>query len=183
MRVGDPLDPDTKVGAIVNEAQMGRIDRYIGTAANEGALVAVGGSRITTGPGLFMQPTVVARVTPSMTIAREEIFGPVLSVIMLETLEEAIRIANDTCYGRSAGIWTESYQAALNVGRDLSAGTVWVNTWMDGFAEMPFGGVRDSGIGRERGPEAIDEFTEKSILLHRGPLRMWVPESKAMEHQ
>jgi betaine-aldehyde dehydrogenase len=184
VRIGDPLDPDTKIGAIVNEAQMGRVEHYVGTAAHEGAVVAVGGSRITTGPGLFMQPTVVAGVTPSMTIAREEIFEPVLSVITFETLEEAIRIANDTHYGLSAGIWTESYQAALKAGRGLSAGTVWVNTWMDGFPEMPFGGMRESGIGREQGPESIDEFTEtKSILLHQGPRRMWVPEAKAVERQ
>jgi acyl-CoA reductase-like NAD-dependent aldehyde dehydrogenase len=184
VRVGDPLDPDTKVGAIVNEAQMGRIERYVGTAANEGAFIAVGGSRMETGSGLFMQPTVVTGVTPSMTIAREEIFGPVLSVMTSETLEESIRIANDTHYGLSAGIWTESYQAALKAGRDLSAGTVWVNTWMDGFPEMAFGGVRESGIGREQGPGAIDEFTErKSILLHQGPRRMWVHESMAVERQ
>jgi acyl-CoA reductase-like NAD-dependent aldehyde dehydrogenase len=131
-----------------------------------------------------MQPTVVAGVTPSMTIAREQIFGPVLSVITFDTLEEAITIANDTHYGLSAGICTDSYQAALRAGRELSAGAVWVNTCMDGFPEMPFGGVRESGIGREQGPRAIDEFTEtKSMLLRKGPRRMWVPDSKAVERQ
>jgi betaine-aldehyde dehydrogenase len=92
--------------------------------------------------------------------------------------------AHDTHYSLSARIWTESYQAALKASGNSSAGTVWVNTWMDGFAERPFGGVRESGIGREQRPEAIDEFTDtKSILPNRGPRRMWVPESKAMERQ
>lgn len=182
MRVGDPLDPNTRIGAIVNEAQMGRIERYLRTATDQGAKIGLGGHGLKTGAGLFMQPTLVTGVTPSMTVAREEIFGPVLSVITFDTLEEAIGIANDTHYGLSAGIWTERYTAALKAGRELSAGTVWVNIWMDGFPEMPFGGMRQSGVGREQGPDAINEFTEtKSVLLHQGPHRLWVPDAKMAE--
>jgi betaine-aldehyde dehydrogenase len=172
--VGDPLDEATKVGAIVNEAQMNRITRFVRGASAEGARVALGGERMNSDRGLFMNPTIVTGVDRTMTIAREEVFGPVLAVLTFGSLDEAIEIANDTHYGLSAGIWTESYQCALKAGRQLSAGTVWVNCWMDGFPEMPFGGMRHSGIGREQGPEAIEEFTEtKSILFHQGPRQNW----------
>ena len=173
--VGDPLDEATKVGAIVNEAQMNRIASYVQGASAEGARIALGGERMKSDRGLFMNPTIVAGVKRTMTIAREEVFGPVLSVLTFNSLDEAIEIANDTHYGLSAGVWTESHQGALKAGRELSAGTVWVNCWMDGFPEMPFGGMRQSGLGREQGREAIEEFMEtKSILFHQGPRQNWV---------
>jgi len=172
--VGDPLDERTKVGAIVSDAQMKRITGFVRDADAAGARIVLGGDRMKTDRGLFMSPTIVAAVDRSMPIAHEEVFGPVLSVLTFDTLDEAIEIANETHYGLSAGIWTDSHQAALRAGRALSAGTVWVNCWMDGFPEMPFGGMRQSGIGRELGREAIAEFTEtKSILFHQGRRQNW----------
>jgi betaine-aldehyde dehydrogenase len=177
--VGDPLDPDTKVGAIINAAQLAKIEGFVLGARKAGCAFVTGGARLEVEglTGRFFQPTLVAGVTPSMEIARQEIFGPVLSILSFDTLEEAIAIANDTHYGLSAGIWTGNYDRAMIAARDLRAGTVWVNCWMDGFPEMPFGGMRESGSGREQGTQAIEEFTEmKSVLFHRGPRAgRWVP--------
>ncbi|KAA9010032.1 aldehyde dehydrogenase family protein [Histidinibacterium aquaticum] len=179
--VGDPLDPETKVGAIINEDQLSKIEGYITSAEKDGARALCGARRLKTEAGRFYAPTLMAGVTPEMAIAREEVFGPVLSILTFDTLDEAIGIANDTQYGLSAGIWTNDHDRALTAARDLRAGTVWVNCWMDGFAEMPFGGVRQSGQGREQGAQAIEEFTEmKSVLFHRGPRAdRWVPDAKA----
>lgn len=175
--VGDPLDEATKVGAIVNQNQMNRILGFVEGARRDGATVRAGGTRMETGKGLFMTPTVVSKVTRGMSIATDEVFGPVLSTLTFEDLDDAISIANSTHYGLSAGIWTSRHESALQASRDLSAGTVWVNCWMDGFPEMPFGGMRESGIGREQGPHAIEDFMEKkSVLFHQGPqTNMWVP--------
>jgi betaine-aldehyde dehydrogenase len=175
--VGDPLMEETKVGAIVNRNQMERILGFVSGARDDGACLRTGGGRIETERGLFMAPTVVSGVTPDMAIARDEVFGPVLSALTFENLDEAISLANATHYGLSAGIWTASYESALRAGRELSAGTVWVNCWMDGFPEMPFGGMRESGIGREQGRHAVEDFMEtKSVLFHQGPRTgRWVP--------
>ncbi|WP_127143984.1 aldehyde dehydrogenase family protein [Pelagibacterium montanilacus] len=175
--VGDPLDPETRVGAIINDAQMEKIEGYLKGAIEAGANPLCGAERIKANAGLYYAPTLMSGVTRDMKIAREEVFGPVLSILTFETLDEAIGIANDTHYGLSAGIWTSDHDRALIAARDLRAGTVWVNCWMDGFSEMPFGGVRQSGLGREQGAQAIEEFTEqKSVLFHRGPRAgRWVP--------
>lgn len=175
--VGDPLDEKTKVGAIVNQGQLDRILGFISGARADGAEVRAGGAQLKHGDGLFMQPTIISGVAPHMNIANDEVFGPVLSVLTFNDLDEAIAIANGTHFGLSAGIWTSQYESALKAGRELSAGTVWVNCWMDGFPEMPFGGMRESGIGREQGREAIEDFMEtKSVLLHQGPrTNRWVP--------
>ena len=109
-------------------------------------------------------------VTPDMSIAREEIFGPVLSMLTFDTLDEAIRIANSTAFGLSAGIWTSNINSALLAAREIRAGTIWVNRWMDGYPELPFGGFNESGLGRELGRQAIHQFTEtKTIQLQVGP--------------
>jgi betaine-aldehyde dehydrogenase len=112
-----------------------------------------------------------------MSIAREEIFGPVLSVLTFDTLDQAIDIANSTMYGLSAGIWTSDINSALTAARRLQAGTVWVNRWMDGYPELPFGGYKASGEGRELGRQAIGSFTQtKTIQLQVGARRTrWVP--------
>lgn len=179
--VGDPLDEATKVGAIVNQNQLDRILRFIGGARDDGARIRLGGARMKSDKGLFMAPTVVSDVTRQMTIANDEVFGPVLSALTFNDLDEAISIANGTHYGLSAGIWTSKYESALKAGRELSAGTVWVNCWMDGFPEMPFGGMRESGIGREQGRHAVEDFMEtKSVLFHQGPrTNRWVPAPEA----
>jgi betaine-aldehyde dehydrogenase len=140
-------------------------------AAKAGAHLLTGGGRLDTGldGGRFYQPTVFTDVTAKMSIATDEIFGPVLSVLPYDTLEEAIGIANSTSFGLSAGIWSNDINEALTAARDLRAGTVWVNRWMDGYPEVPFGGYGQSGIGRELGRQALAEFSElKTIQLQVG---------------
>jgi acyl-CoA reductase-like NAD-dependent aldehyde dehydrogenase len=109
-----------------------------------------------------------------MAIGREEIFGPVLAAIQFDTADEAIRIANSTMYGLSAGVWTRDIDTAFRVSRGVRAGTIWINTFMDGYPELSFGGYKESGLGRELGRFAIDEFTElKTVQLHLGPRTSW----------
>jgi betaine-aldehyde dehydrogenase len=174
--VGDPLDSATQVGAIVNDQQLDVIERYVAEGIEAGATLLSGGTRAA-GPSLrFYTPTVFTEVAPGMSIAREEIFGPVLSVLPFDDLSDAIRIANGTPYGLSAGIWSDDINEALTAARDLRAGTVWVNRWMDGYPELPFGGYGESGIGRELGRQALAEFSElKTIQLQVGRrLTRWV---------
>ncbi|KRE53473.1 sorbosone dehydrogenase [Arthrobacter sp. Soil736] len=170
MRVGDPLKADTLVGSLVNDAQLAVVERYVAEGREAGAHLLTGGDRLDTGlDGRFYQPTVFTGVTAKMSIATDEIFGPVLSVLPYDTLEEAVGIANSTSFGLSAGIWSNDINEALTAARDLRAGTVWVNRWMDGYPELPFGGYGQSGIGRELGRQALAEFSElKTIQLQVG---------------
>lgn len=170
MRVGDPLKADTLVGSLVNDAQLAVVERYVAEGREAGAHLLTGGDRLDTGlDGRFYQPTVFTDVTAQMSIATDEIFGPVLSVLPYDTLEEAIGIANSTSFGLSAGVWSNDINEALTAARDLRAGTVWVNRWMDGYPELPFGGYGQSGIGRELGRQALAEFSElKTIQLQVG---------------
>ncbi|WP_033289275.1 aldehyde dehydrogenase family protein [Amycolatopsis jejuensis] len=168
--VGDPLDPATRIGAITSQEQLDTIERYVAEGTAAGASLALGGSRLPTPTGRFYHPTVFTDVRREMSIAREEIFGPVLSMLTFSSLDEAVSIANDTVYGLSAGIWTSDVNAALTASRTLRAGTIWVNRWMDGYPELPFGGFGASGLGRELGRHAIGEFTEtKTVQLQVGP--------------
>jgi betaine-aldehyde dehydrogenase len=172
--VGDPLHPDVKVGAIISEMQLGGIQAAIEEARKAGATISLGGERHETERGLYLQPTIVTGVTPDMTIAREEVFGPVLSVLTFESVDEAIALANDTCYGLSAAVWSKDIDVCLKAARKIDAGTVWVNTFLDGFAELPFGGFRDSGLGRELGHHAVEDYTEqKTVQLHIGERQNW----------
>lgn len=171
MRVGDPLKSETLVGSLVNDAQLAVVERYVAEGREAGANLLTGGGRLDTGldGGRFYQPTVFTDVTAKMSIATDEIFGPVLSVLPYDTLDEAIGIANSTSFGLSAGIWSNDINEALTAARDLRAGTVWVNRWMDGYPEVPFGGYGQSGIGRELGRQALAEFSElKTIQLQVG---------------
>jgi betaine-aldehyde dehydrogenase len=175
---GDPLDPATQVGAIVTPDHNAKIDAYVDTARKAGAKVVLGGSPLQV-PGLgtqFYQPTVVTGVTPDMAIARDEVFGPVLTVLTFRTLDEALRLVNDADYGLSAGVWSENIHTCLAFARGAQAGTVWTNTWMDGFPEVTFGGVKQSGLGREIGRFGLDEFMEiKSLVMRIGRTRApWV---------
>lgn len=175
---GNPLNPDTQVGAIVTPEHRDKIDRYVREAVDAGAEICLGGNALTV-PGLaeqFYQPTVVRGVTPDMAIAREEVFGPVLSVLTFRTLDQAIALANDASYGLSAGIWCDDVHTCLDFSRRVQAGTVWTNTWMDGFPEVAFGGVKQSGQGREIGSYGFDEFLEvKSLVMRIGRTRAsWV---------
>ena len=162
MTPGDPLDPKTRLGAISSKGQLDRVLGYIGTARREGATLVAGGERadIGTGKGYFLQPTVFADVKPEMTIAREEIFGPVLAAIEFADLDEAIARANDSPYGLAAGVWTRDVKKAHYVARKLQAGTVWVNTYNVYDTAAPFGGYKQSGFGREMSAHALDHYTQ-----------------------
>jgi betaine-aldehyde dehydrogenase len=175
--VGDPLHPDAKVGAIVSEQQMKDILSHIERSVAAGAQVRVGGARYESAGGFYLQPTVLTGVTPEMSAAREEIFGPVLSVISFRDAQHAIEIANDTAYGLSAAVWSRDIDTCLTVARGVDAGTVWVNTFLDGYPELPFGGFKASGVGRELGKQAVEDYTEtKTIQLHIGERGgRWVP--------
>ncbi len=159
---GDPLDPKTRLGAIASKGQLERVLRYVETAKKEGAALVAGGSRadIGTGRGYFMQPTIFDNVTPEMTIAREEIFGPVLATIEFSDLDEAIARANDSPYGLAAAVWTKDIKKAHYVARRLQAGTVWVNTYNVYDTAAGFGGYKQSGFGREMGVHALEHYTQ-----------------------
>ncbi len=165
---GDPMDPKTRFGAISSRRQLDTVLRYIETGKAEGATLAAGGATadIGTGKGYFVQPTVFTDVTPAMTIAREEIFGPVLAAIDFADLDEAIATANDTPYGLAAGVWTRDIKKAHYVARRLQAGTVWVNTYNVYDTAAPFGGYKQSGFGREMSAHALEHYTQvKSVWV------------------
>src|SRR5690606_29102457 len=148
---GNPLDPQTKVGAIVDQQQLDRVLGYIRTGQAEGAQALAGGKRVLQDSGgLFIEPTLFDGVDNAMTIAREEIFGPVLSVITFDSAEEAVRIANDTPYGLAAAVWTSNLSRAHRVAKALRAGSVWVNQYDGGDMTAPFGGFKQSGNGRDK---------------------------------
>lgn len=161
MRPGDPLDPATKLGAIVDETQMKRVLSYIDVGRNDGAQVAFGGSRVRQeSGGFFVEPTVFDGVKPDMRIAREEIFGPVLATITFKDVAEAIQIANDVEYGLAAAVWTRDINTAHKTARALRAGTVYVNCYDADDITVPFGGFKQSGIGRDKSLHAFDKYTE-----------------------
>jgi acyl-CoA reductase-like NAD-dependent aldehyde dehydrogenase len=168
MLPGDPMDGKTRQGAIASKTQLERNLRYIDTAKQEGATLLAGGGRhdIGTGKGYFLQPTVFGGVTPAMTIAREEIFGPVLAAIDFADLDEAIARANDSPYGLAAAVWTKDLKKAHHVARKLQAGTVWVNSYNVYDTAVPFGGYKQSGFGREMSVHALEHYTQiKSVWV------------------
>ena len=167
---GDPLDPSTQMGAIVDKTQMERVLGYIAVGKEEGAQVKMGGSQVRTETGgYFVEPTVFDGVRNSMRIAQEEIFGPVLSTITFKDVDEAIRIGNETCFGLAAAVWTRDITAAHKTARALRAGTVWVNCFDHGSVAVPFGGYKQSGIGRDKSLHALDKYTElKTTWIHLG---------------
>jgi 4-guanidinobutyraldehyde dehydrogenase/NAD-dependent aldehyde dehydrogenase len=158
---GHPLDPATNVGALVDSQQLNTVLGYIEAGHADGARLLLGGKRTLeeTG-GVYVEPTLFDGVTNAMRIAREEIFGPVLSVIEFETEEEAIRIANDTIYGLAAAVWTRDLSRAHRTARALRAGSVWVNQYDGGDMTAPFGGFKQSGNGRDKSLHAFDKYTE-----------------------
>ncbi|HTK22722.1 MAG TPA: aldehyde dehydrogenase [Gaiella sp.] len=162
---GDPLDPKTRMGAIVDETQLGRVLGYIESGKREGAGLHLGGARVReeTG-GYYVEPTIFDAVSNEMTIAREEIFGPVLSALTFSELDEAIAVANDTIYGLSAGIWTDDVNVAHKAARAIKAGIVWVNTFDAGDISSPFGGFKQSGFGRDKSIHALDKFTDLKAI-------------------
>ncbi|MEM5473593.1 betaine-aldehyde dehydrogenase [Hoeflea sp. AS60] len=174
IRIGDPLDPDTHLGPMVSMAQRDKVMGYIETGKREGArLVTGGGVPVLQGfeNGAYIQPTVFADVTDTMTIAREEIFGPVMSVLAFDDEDEAVTRANDIQFGLAAGVFTADLTRAHRVIAELDAGTTWINTYNLTPVEAPFGGVKQSGIGRENSRAAIEHYTHlKSVYVATGPV-------------
>jgi len=168
LQPGDPLDPKTRFGAIVSERQMETVLGYIEKGKAEGAQLVAGGERAqVNGRGFYVQPTVFDGVRNDMTIAREEIFGPVLATITFDDIEEAVREANNTPYGLAAAVWTHDVAKAHRVARRLKAGTVWINTYNNYDPAAPFGGYKMSGYGRELGVHALEHYTQvKSVWVN-----------------
>jgi len=161
MQPGDPLDPATRLGAIVDDVQLQTVLGYIESGRAEGAVVAAGGARARqeTG-GYYVQPTVFAGVRTDMKIAREEIFGPVLSTITVADAEEAVRVGNGVQYGLAAAVWTRDITKAHRIARALRAGMVYVNCYDADDITVPFGGYKQSGTGRDKSLHAFDKYTE-----------------------
>ena len=175
LKMGDPFDPTSRIGAIINDRQYAQISSYVEIAKQEGATVVCGGDPDAY-DGLFFPPTIIADVRPEMRVAREEIFGPVLVMMTFQDRDEAIKLANATDYGLAAYVWTQDLANALYCTRHIKAGRVWVNSALDGFPEMPLGGFKQSGNGRETGRYGIEEYTElKSVHLQMGTQKeRWV---------
>jgi acyl-CoA reductase-like NAD-dependent aldehyde dehydrogenase len=170
--VGDPLGERTKVGAMISRDHLAKVNGYVDAAKRQGA--SVDGGAVGSNAGDYLAPTIVSGVTEDMEIAREEVFGPVLSVLTFASADEALRTANKTPYGLSAGVWSANIDSCMTIARGVRAGTIWVNTFMEGYPELPFGGYKQSGLGRELGRRAVEDYTEeKTIQFHRGPRTGW----------
>ena len=174
VKVGDPLDEATQVGAITTEAQNDVILSYLTSGRDGGATVVTGGGPLDLGQGRYVQPTIFSGVTSDMAIAQDEIFGPVLTIQPFDTVDEAIQIANNTEYGLAASVWTKNIDTALLVSRRVRAGRFWVNTTLAGGPELPMGGFKQSGWGREGSTYGVEEYTQlKSIHIATAPRDMW----------
>ena len=175
LRVGDPMAPETQIGSLISRAHMERVLGYIATGKSEGAHLVYGGSRVKTVPldrGNFVEPTIFSGCTDDMTIVREEIFGPVMSVLKFKDEDEAITRANATQYGLAAGVFTRDLARAHRVANRLEAGICWINNYNITPIEMPFGGIKESGLGHENGQAAIDHYTQiKSVYVELGDVQ------------
>lgn len=169
LRVGDPLDAATEIGSLISKAHRDNVDGWVRRGVEQGATLCSGGRPLTGGfydRGSFYEPAVFRDVSPEMAIAQEEIFGPVVAILPFDTEEEAIRLANGTIYGLSGSLWTRDLGRAMRVVRAVETGVISVNTSWSVHLEMPFGGVKRSGVGRELGPSALDHYSEwKSVFI------------------
>jgi aldehyde dehydrogenase (NAD+) len=166
MTIGDPRDKGTRMGPVVSKAQLDTVMSYIESGKKDGAKLLAGGVKGTQAKGFFVQPTVFGGATNQMKIAREEIFGPVATLIPFEDFDDVVKQANDTFYGLAAGIWSKDIKKALRAAKAVKAGTVWVNTYNLYDPGLPFGGFKQSGFGRELGKHALDGYTEvKSVWV------------------
>jgi len=158
---GDPRDPATTLGALVDATQQRRVLDYIRLGREEGARLALGGEAASpVSGGCYVEPTIFDDVAPGMRIAREEIFGPVLSTLTFRDAEEAVRVGNATVYGLAASVWTKDIDTAHRMGKALRAGNVWINCWDGGDVGTPFGGYKQSGFGRDKSLHAIDKYVQ-----------------------
>lgn len=171
-RMGDPLNPETQVGPITTRQQYDKVLNYIDIAKNDGASLLLGGnsaSRPECGNGWFIEPTIFSDVKNNMRIAQEEVFGPILSIIKFKDEAEAVEIANDSNFGLGSGVWTTDIGRAFRLSEQIQAGMVWVNTYRAVSYMSPFGGYKDSGLGRENGIDAIREYLQvKSVWINTG---------------
>ncbi|MBA4145012.1 MAG: 2-hydroxymuconic semialdehyde dehydrogenase, partial [Cytophaga sp.] len=168
--VGDPFDEATNLGAMVSEAHMNKVLSYIALAKQEGGKILAGGNQVKlTGRcagGYFLEPTIIVGLDPQCRTNQEEIFGPVVTIIPFDTEEEVIMYANSTSYGLSATLWTENLKRAHRVSTQIKSGIIWVNCWLFRDLRTPFGGMKQSGVGREGGWEAMRFFTEaKNVCI------------------
>jgi aminomuconate-semialdehyde/2-hydroxymuconate-6-semialdehyde dehydrogenase len=167
LRIGDPADEWTEVGALVSEAHLEKVMRYVALAKEEGGTV-IGGNRVDR-PGYFLEPAIITGLGCECRVLQEEIFGPVVTVTPFDGEEEAVRFANSTRYGLSATVWTRDLKRAHRVAAELHAGTVWINCWLLRDLRVPFGGMKDSGVGREGGFDSLEFFTEaKNVCVKLG---------------
>ncbi len=170
IKVGDPFDEDTDVGALIDDRHLAKVAGFVRAGVEEGADLVLGGNVAPSAAGHFHEATIFDRVEPGMTIFREEIFGPVLSVTRFDTLDDAVRLANDTAYGLSNYVWSKNIDTVLTVARRLKSGWVQANTIIDGAPQLPLTGVKGSGFGYEMGQAGFEEFTQlKTLLIHTGP--------------
>lgn len=172
MKIGNPMDPDTHVGALISGAHMEKVLKYIESGIKQGARLVCGGNRVVENgldSGFFVAPAVFTACEDDMQIVREEIFGPVMAILLFETEDEVVRRANDTEFGLSAGVFTRDIRRAHGVINQLQAGTCWINNYNITPIEIPFGGYKQSGIGRENSLEAINHYTQvKSVYVEMG---------------
>tara|TARA_B110001454_G_scaffold64823_1_gene62970 strand:- start:17285 stop:18730 length:1446 start_codon:yes stop_codon:yes gene_type:complete len=166
LRVGDPLDKQSDLGAVVSEPHMEKILSYIKKARDEGGRILIGGERLTLGNGYFIKPTVIENLDYQSCVNQDEIFGPVVTITPFDSEDQAVMMANSTRYGLAASVWTTDLNRSQRMARRIDSGIVWVNTWMNRDLRTPFGGVKESGYGREGGVEALKFFSEvKTICI------------------
>jgi len=163
IKLGDAFDPETEMGPLISEEHRSKVESYMKLAREEGAEIVLGGGRPDNPPhkdGFYFQPTLITGVNNSMRLAKEEIFGPVITVESFDTEEQAVEWANDTIYGLSAGVWSADQSRAERVAAALRAGSVWINDFNVYFVQAPWGGYKQSGSGRELGKVGLEEYTE-----------------------
>ena len=171
IKIGDPMDMETQMGPLISKSQLEQVIAYVEIGIREGAQLAYGGKRVAGLDGYYIEPTIFVDVTDNMTIAREEIFGPVMSILDFEDEDDVITRANSTEFGLSAGVFTKDITRAYRVVKALEAGTCWINTYNLAPVEAPFGGSKSSGVGRENSKAAIEHYSEiKSVYVAMGPV-------------
>ena len=168
-KVGHPFDPETKIGALVSKSHLEKVLNYVKIAKEDGGHVVFGGNQLIIEGyenGYYMEPTIIELKTNECRINREEVFGPLVTIMPFTTENEVLKMANNNTYGLSATIWTNNLKRTMRMSNQLHAGIVWVNTWLMRDLRTPFGGVKDSGLGREGGFEVLRFFTEaKNVCI------------------